>query len=195
MPDSLNSPQVQIDTPSVTPQMVWLAVGALEKLFQRELERIDKSITLAHDDLVRVPTDVQKQVGNLKELHGEKFNSIQLQFIERDVRTTQEKEAQTKAVDAAFQAQKEAAAKSEERFTKQIDQLEQLFRTEINGANTRMDELKDRFNRGEGRGEGVDKNKTDNRLFIGVLIAVAGLFITALSAIVGVVIWVVTKGN
>lgn len=195
MPDSLNNPQVQIDTPSVTPQMVWLAVGALEKLFQNELERIDKSITLAHDDLVRVPTDVQKQVGNLKELHQEKFKSIQTQFDERDTRTTQEKEAQTKAVDAAFQAQKEAAAKSEERFTKQIDQLEQLFRTEINGANTRMDELKDRFNRGEGRGEGVDKNRTDNRLFIGVLIAAAGLFITAIGALVGAVIWIISKGT
>src|ERR1700738_2861976 len=125
-------------------------VSALKELHGVRLEAMDKAIQVAHDDLVRVPTDVQKAVGSLKDvlqetfkIHDEKFQStqqlaaekfagIQKQFDERDVRTEQSATATKIAVDAALQAQKEAAgaqnesnaaaiAKSEAATTKQID--------------------------------------------------------------------------
>src|ERR1700722_15004743 len=104
---------------------------------------MDKAATLFNDNLTRVPTDTDKQIQHLKELHDEKFESIQTQFKERDVRSDQDKIAATTAVNAALQAQKEAAAsqnesnsaaitKSEAATAKQIDQILLLL-----GSNTK----------------------------------------------------------
>jgi len=114
-------------------------VSALKELVFNRLASMEKAIEVSHADLVRVPTEVQERVGNLKELHEtkiasaradsvnlhdniavqlvereklvlEKFASIQTQFLERDVRTEQNARDSKVAVDAALQAAKEAVA-------------------------------------------------------------------------------------
>ena len=239
-----------IDPSSLTTAQLLREVGSLKELVMAQIESIKTSIIVAHDDMVRVPTEVQKQVGNLKELiedrldrankenalvrtiietrldgmdkaiellqsgadkfprlvdekitalerlHEEKFASIQKQFEERDTRTEQSSKDSKVAVDAALQAQKESAVaqnqsnaasitKSEAGFIKQIDQLTVLIQTMTKAFDDKINDLKDRFNRGEGRGEGVKETKTvqleSNKFLIGVL----GLLLAVLAFIVG----------
>lgn len=119
-------------------------VGFLEKHFAAELASVKEGIKVSHDDFVRVPTEVQKQIGALKELlestmeaaemlKEEKFKNIdkRLDMVEQ-ARVEQKKDTAT-AVDAALKAAKEAVTeqntsnvlainKSEAATTKQIDQ-------------------------------------------------------------------------
>jgi len=118
----------------------------------------------------RLQTDIQIAVDNLRRLHEERFTAIQQQFTERDVRSEQEKKASKEALDAALLAQKEsvsqqndanttAATKSETSFTKQIDQIATLIATLEKALTDRITELKERIDRGEGQGQGADRNQ------------------------------------
>ena len=122
----------------------------------------------------------------------ERFASIQKQFDERDVRTEQAAGAVKIAVDAALQAQKEAAGeasrsnataatKSEASFTKQIDLLTVTIQTITKafddkiGAGTAsamnaIGDVKDRVNRMEGGWGGA-------ATIIGYVIAAIGILI------------------
>jgi hypothetical protein len=69
-------------TPLTTAQLL-REIASLKELVLSKIEAIDKAITVAHDDLVRVPTDVQKQVGTLKDLHGALIEGIQKELVDR----------------------------------------------------------------------------------------------------------------
>ena len=172
------------DPSSLTTQQLWREVLNLRELMESRISGIEKSIEVAHEDLVRVPTDVQKQVGNLKELHDEKFRSIQVQFAERDTRTEQ-KDRDTKiAIDAAFQSSSTAVAKSESVTSKQIDQQGTLIQTETRALSWQIDDLKERMTRLESQGIGEKGGKLSQQQMISWVLAV----IMALIAIGAVVI-------
>jgi hypothetical protein len=91
----------------------------------------------------------------------EKFDGLNKQFQERDVRTDQATRAAKDALDAALKAASElvtqqntanvaAAAKSETSFTKQIDQIATIISTLEKALDSRITELKERIDRGEG---------------------------------------------
>jgi hypothetical protein len=116
------------DIKSDTTILTTREVSVLKELMFARLDGIEKSIEVAHDDLVRVPTDVQKQVGALKELHQQifetvnvKFSGVATRFTERDERFNERFMASQEALAAAFAAQKEATGKIEVSFTKQLD--------------------------------------------------------------------------
>jgi hypothetical protein len=134
---------------------------ALRSVLEARLDGMDRAMVLFSDNLTRVPTDTDKQVGHLKELHDEKFLSIQKQFDERDVRTDQAAIATKIAVDAALQAQKEAAgaqnesnaaaiAKSEAATAKQIDGIVALLGGSNKASDEKISDLKSRLDRGDG---------------------------------------------
>ena len=172
-----------IDPSSLTTQQLWREILNLRELLESRIISIEKSIEVAHDDLVRVPTDVQKQVGNLKELHDEKFRSIQVQFDERDTRTEQ-KDRDTKiAIDAAFQSASLAVAKSEAVTTKQIDQQGTLIQTTAGGLSGQIGDLKERLTRLESQGIGEKGGRTSQQqmitwvlMIIVALISIAAFF-------------------
>lgn len=129
-----------LDTPIIAPiqtddfklKLLEEKIGGTEKVLTGEIVNIQKAIQLAHDNLVRVPTDVDKAVGNLERLHNEKFKGIDQRFIDNQ-----------KALDAALASQKEAVIKSEIGFTKQID-----------GLQLQITDLKERALRNEGSSTG-----------------------------------------
>src|SRR5688572_12559693 len=100
-------------TPLTTAQIL-REINSLEKL----MDAIEKAVTVAHENLVRVPTEVDKAIGHLRELMLEKFltivktfettdqkfHNIQTQFMERDARSEQAENYTKTAVDAAFAA-------------------------------------------------------------------------------------------
>jgi hypothetical protein len=183
------------------PTQLTLDVLHRESLFLKELvftrlDAMDKAVALFSTNLTRVPTDVDKQVGNLKELLFERFNrvttqfeGIQLQFIERDVRTEKSAEDSKIAVDAALQAAKEAVgkqqesnslaiSKSEGATTKQLDQINVNLQT-INAAlNDKIDDVKNRLTIQDGKGLGAGA-------LWGVIATAAGIVIAVMAIYVG----------
>jgi hypothetical protein len=207
------------------------AVAALQSIIQTRLDAMDKAAAVAEQNINRVPTTLDREAGKLKELfeekfltsakafdtvlqsHGrevsrlqelinERFNGIQIQFRERDIRTDQDKLAATTAVNAALQAQKEAAGaqnvanaaaitKSENGFTKEIDGLKELINTTRDAINNQIANLTGRFDRGEGNVTGAKDTRSESRLgassVVGIVGGVVGMLTLAAMIIFGVV--------
>ena len=171
------------DPTTLTTQALYREINQVQALLHSEMEglsgRLDARITSVDHGLDRLRLIIDREpeltnqlVNNLKSIHEEKLSSIQVQFIERDVRTEQTSRDSKVAVDAALQAAKEAVekqnassalaiAKSESATTKQIDTQGILITTATTSLNERIDaasatmnskidDLKDRLNRMEG---------------------------------------------
>ena len=175
------------DPTVLTTQALYREINQVKQLLDANMagikETLSARITAIDHDLDRLQLAVEQEpaqtgvlVDTLKTLHNEKFGSIQVQFIERDVRTEQTSRDSKVAVDAALQAAKEAVekqntssalaiAKSESATTKQIDTQGILITTATTSLNERIDaasatmnskidDLKDRMNRIEGGASG-----------------------------------------
>ena len=175
------------DPTVLTTQALYREINQVKQLLDANVagvkETLSARITAIDHDLDRLQLAVEQEpaqtgvlVDTLKTLHNEKFGSIQVQFIERDVRTEQTSRDSKVAVDAALQAAKEAVekqntssalaiAKSESATTKQIDTQGILITTATTSLNERIDaasatmnskidDLKDRMNRIEGGASG-----------------------------------------
>ena len=175
------------DPTVLTTQALYREINQVKQLLDANMagvkETLSARITAIDHDLDRLQLAVEQEpaqtgvlVDTLKTLHNEKFGSIQVQFIERDVRTEQTSRDSKVAVDAALQAAKEAVekqntssalaiAKSESATTKQIDTQGILITTATTSLNERIDaasatmnskidDLKDRMNRIEGGATG-----------------------------------------
>jgi hypothetical protein len=112
-----------------------------------------------------------EQLAQLKQLHQEKFDSIAVQFAERDTRTEQTAAGVKIAVDAALQAAKEAVAeqnrsfalatgKSETATMKQIDALGLAIQTANKGLDDKIADMKDRLTRIEGMDLGAARRSS-----------------------------------
>lgn len=163
------------------------------------LEAMERATDLIRRMADRVPTEVDIKVSNLEKVHDEKFRSIAIQFLERDVRTEQTSRDSKVAVDAALQAAKEAVgaqtiasdraiAKSEAATAEQIKQLVTLGQAQNESVREVMGDLKDRLTRLEERGIGQvvattaaqTTHTTFNSQFIAavaVVVAFAGLLV------------------
>lgn len=150
------------DPTFLTTQQLLREYTSLKELVFTRLDAMDKAMELFNANITRVPTDTDKQISHLKELHDEKFEGVEKQFKERDVRTEQSAIATKIAVDAALQAQKEAAsaqndsnaaaiAKSEAATTKQIDGIVALIASNNKGLDEKIADIKGRLDRGEGK--------------------------------------------
>lgn len=168
----------QLSDPSaLTTQMMLREISSLKELISSQLENINKGISVAHEDLVRVPTEVQKQVGGLKELLSdritaiEKFDAEKFIAIEKSIgiveqaRVEQKRDTAT-AVDAALKAAKEAVSelnasnamainKSEASMAKQIEQQSQQIQIITKAFDEKVNDLKERLARNEGKGSGL----------------------------------------
>jgi DNA anti-recombination protein RmuC len=181
-----------VDPSTLTTAQLLREVASLEKLVNQRMDAIEKAVTVAHENLVRVPTEVDKAIGHLREVMlekfatmSERFTNIQTQFDERDVRVEQTAKDTKTAVDAALAAQEKSAGKQADSFalsigksetatTKQIDQLVQLIQQDRKATDDKVADIKDRLTRIEGTGQG----RTDmwGWILAGVvaLVAVAG---------------------
>ena len=195
----------QSDPTALTSSQIFREVAALKELFDVQMESTDKAVSLRFNamdkavDLLQEAANRSPTISEVSVKHEEKFISIDKQFAERDVRTQQAADSSTTAVNAALQANKElnskqtdafgeATKKSEDQFTKQIDLNAELFRAEVRGLVAQIDELKDRFNRGEGVGAGIDKSQNSSRENSSYLIAVIGLAIAAAGLLIAFVL-------
>lgn len=199
-------------------------IAALKELMATRINALEEAQRVFRDDFVRVPTAVDRQIGQLKELHekwfaekfdsivtqiqdmqalrDEKFDSVAQQFKERDTRSERESRDNKVAVDAAFAAQKEAAAKQDEANQKAIDKSERstaetlnksadLFKSTTDALAAQLFEAKDRITRIESLAIGrvteaavhtTAARDNSNLIFavLGGLVGVAGIAIAVL---------------
>jgi len=170
-----------------------LAIRDLREIIEARLTAIDLSMTHQREYALGLREQTERIVAHLQVLHDEKFTSISSkfdernvwlhekfdglnkQFTERDVRTDQATRAGKDALDAALKAASElvtqqntanvaAAAKSETSFTKQIDQIATIISTLEKALDSRITELKERIDRGEGASQGGQHVTTEQRL-------------------------------
>ena len=201
MPDS----NIPLPDPSIlTTQQMHREINALRDTFETRLNGMDKATALLGDNVSRVPTDTDKQIMHLRALHDEKFNAvtsareamslgIQKQFDERDIRSAASEDAAKVAVNAALQAQKEAAAaqnssntaaiaKSEVATTKQIDSILALLASNNSALNDKMAAVNQRLDRGDGLHTGQAGNVTSILAIVAVMASVLGVGIALFNA-------------
>ena len=164
------------DPTTLTTQALYREINQVHDLINSETYAVSSGLSARLDGADRerlhlqaqldaVPTEVSRRIDTLRVLHEEKFNSIQVQFIERDTRTEQTSRDSKVAVDAALQAAKEAVgeqnkssalaiAKSEASTTKQIDQQGLLIASSTQGLDDKINDVKERLTRIEGGANG-----------------------------------------
>jgi predicted component of type VI protein secretion system len=167
---------------------------SLKELTESEQGSIRESIHRLEALVNANPGLITKEVEHLQELMNEKLRSIDLRFVERDVRTQQAAETSQKALDAALlaaaalvnqqnEANASAAALQSQQFTKQIDQIIVLTERSQKAFDDRLGELKERIDRGDGTTSGIKENRIEQRAVSMQTIATIALFATVLGAL------------
>jgi len=169
------------------------------------LDAMDKAVDLRLQGILDTPHQVDEKVDNLHHLvdekiehlsdvRNERFNSIAIQFKERDIRAEREARDNKVAVDAAFAAQKEAAAKQDEANAKAIDKSEkataetiktnqELSTSKTDALTKSLDELKLQVSRIESVKVGAVEQRTEGRAQITATGAVVGIVVALLGAL------------
>ena len=153
-------------------------IAALDKTQTTRIDAIDKASEVLADNVNRVPTLLDREITRIVEmlkrveaLTDEKFSGIGRQIQERDLRTEQDKRTGETAIAAAFQAQKEAAAKSEILTTKLIDGLGAIITNNTKTTDDTLAIINERL----ARGDGGDKAHSSSQA---TMIAIAAVIVS-----------------
>ena len=154
-------------------------MGALRELVFTRFDAMDKATALLSETVNRTPTVIQTEISHLRELDEVKFASIGQQFRERDIRTEQAAKAGKEALDAALLAAKELVTQQNEANRGEAGKTEQNFTKQIDAQAARIDELKERIDRGEGSMSGAAGFRSEQRLNVSQVVAVIAVLIAA----------------
>lgn len=130
----------------------------------------------------------EEKIERLRETVDEIFKRIEVQFVERDKSTGQLALANSTAIAAALQAAEKAVgaqntsnaiaiAKSESSTVESIRQLQTLFNTANAAMNDKINDVKSRLDKGEGRSGGLGEGWGYLAGVAGLVLAAAALFI------------------
>jgi len=181
------------DPTTLTTQQLLREMNALKELVSVQLGALATATNLQRETMEAAHNALRDQIIHLRELHSERFESIDKQFLERDVRVEQTARDTKVAVDAALQAAEKAANaqyqsfaqsidKSETATAKQIDALNAALQAATAALDAKINDGKDRLTRIESYGIGrVETNKEtqgNNSMtisIIGGLVGIGGL--------------------
>ena len=203
------------DPTFLTTQQLRHEQGNLREVIEARLDGMDIATRLLADHVNRVPNDIDKHIAHLTDLFGERMDGlrselnslgrgIQLQFDERDIRTRAAGDAAMVAVNAALQAQKEAAAaqnesnaagitKSEAATVKQIDGILALLASNTMAINDKIAGIISRVDRGEAISSANSLTRQDRRLDGGSNVAILGVGLLVITAVVGIIGFVAVR--
>jgi hypothetical protein len=174
------------DPTALTTQQLLRELGALRELIGARLDGMDRAATVLSETVNRTPTVIQTEISHVRELVDERFTSIALQFRERDTRTEQAAKAGKEALDAALLAAKELVTQQNEANRGEAAKTEQNFTKQIDAQAARIDELKERIDRGEGSASGSAQTRTEGRLDMGQVIQVLVVIVAVAAVLVAV---------
>jgi hypothetical protein len=152
---------------------------------------MDKATDLLKENVNKVPSDVDRQVTQIKELFAERFTSIASEFKNIGNLTDKLTEANKTAIEAAFDAAKEAVAKSEASFIKQLDGLRTTIENTEKTVDSKISDIKERITILESRLTGIRTARLDQQSSVGTLVAIA----VALISLVGLVMSLLAKAS
>jgi len=192
----------QPDPTILTTQALEREIANLQRLIETRLDGNDKSTDLRIGEIAKIPADTARLIAHLRELMETRFDSIALQFAERDIRVETSARAGKEALDAALLAAKElvgttntantiAAIKSEEAVAKQIESLVAQGRSTQEATDARIADLKERIDRGEGGSLGAQEFRSNQRLDYGTLISVIAVIFVVIGIAASITIAVV----
>lgn len=112
---------------------------AKDGVYEARLAAMDKAVTL----LEKFPSAIDIAVGNLKELHQEKFEGVGVRFNELNTRLTEGDRYKQTALDAALKAAQTLVDKQQENNKESIKKTEDLFTKQIEAITITIGDLKD----------------------------------------------------
>src|ERR1700677_3226321 len=159
-------------------------IANLKELVEAKFEANDEA-ELALKELLLT------KIEQLAAVTNERFPGVAAQCAERDTRTDQRAGDTKLAVDAAFAAAKEATAKIEAGFTKQIDGMTTIIDTKTANLDGRISDLKDSVAVLRADLTAVRAEKTGGNSMLTTIVAIAAVAI----AIIGVGISIVVHNG
>jgi hypothetical protein len=185
-----------IDPSSLTTAQLLREISSLKELLTARINAVEKGIEVAHADLVRVPTEVQKQISALKELTEtkiqlneqltkEKFQNIDRLFAMVEQSRIEQKKDTATAVDAALKAAKEAVSEQNASNVLAISKSEASIAKQMEYVTKSVTDLKEVVTRIEGVTAGVSTTRQTQTATSNWVI---GLFIMAAIAAIGVIV-------
>jgi hypothetical protein len=205
------------DPTALTTEQLRRELGALREVIEARLNGMDMATRLLAEQASGVPKDIDKQIRHLTDLFSERMEgfkaemvslgrSIQLQFDERDIRSRASEDAAKIAVNAALQAQKEAAAaqndsnaaaitKSEGATVKQIDGILALLASNTEAITDKIAGIVSRLDRGEASISANSIARQDRRLDGGSNVAILGVGLMVITVVVGLIGFVIIRST
>lgn len=153
-----------------TTNLILREVNHIRELLEARIDAIEAATRVAHADLVRVPTDVDKQISNLRAQIEEKFQTISCRI-----------DAGEKAASKQDDTFKLSIDKSETYITKQIDGLGDTLKTDVGGLRLQHDDVKQRLTKIEGMNLGSRETTGTTQRSNSFVVAVISVVISALA--------------
>jgi len=160
------------DPTVLTTQQLMRELGALKEIMTTRMDGYDRAIALLQAFADRQPT-----IAEVVAKQEEKFNAVQMQLHERDIRFDRAAVDTRTAVDAAFSAAKEAVNKSETNFTKQLDAIGLLITGASKTTDDKINDLRDRLTQIEGRGQAYSQGFGWIATGVGIVAAIIGAIV------------------
>jgi hypothetical protein len=149
------------------------------------------------DPTILTTEQLLREVKNLEDkimpLVNAQFAAISDKFVVLEAQRIEQKADNRIEVGAALTAQKEENDKSERLTSERLAQLATQFDTAISGMSTQLNDLKDRVTRFESLKLGGTEVTQDRRASTALVVSLIGMGIVLTSALVGVILFVVTK--
>jgi hypothetical protein len=185
-------------------------IQAIASALTTRLNAIDKATDKFEANLVRVPTDVDKQVGQLKELVNEKFlvsQGVHDSLVREITALRQLHDEKFASVSQRFDERKEAAdeqnrsntlaiSKSEAGVADTLNKQADLFRTTTDALGARIDANKEeagkldtRLTAIESRGVGIRDTQSDSTRLVNTTLAALAILIS-----LGTVVLLLVRG-
>lgn len=180
------------DPSSLTTSQLMREIEWVSKVFNTKIDAMQTAVELLQSIANKSPTvaEVDLSVKCLQELVEEKFQSIDVQLRERDIRFRQVQANNQEAVGAALAAAKEgvdrqnssntmAISKSEVAFTKQLDQMNMQLATIVKSLDDKISDIKERLTVMEAKTAGISQQRTeqkeDTKANVGYIVAGFGV--------------------
>jgi hypothetical protein len=176
-----NQPRQNVPVPDpslLTTAALDREVAHLQQLLAGQIDDIAKDLARFQDNHDERHRDVVgAAISHLKELCEVKFSGVATRFEERDLRFAQRDADSNEAIKAALSAAKEAVAKSEATFTKEIDSLKELIATNARATDQQIRDIKDEQTGARGQSSGIDKTWALVMTLVPILISAVGVVI------------------